>query len=226
VHVRDVLRHVREVPVLAHSMVQSAFLGALLAPLSQLLPAVAAQLRPGPHVLGLLTCALSVGSALVAWRLSMLKRRLDGDRLEHRILIVATAFLIGLGSAGLVLRPPWLGVPAIACIGVLGLMLAMAKSVRVALIQVSADPEMEGGVLAVLGAVFAVSITGGGLLLAAAADQFGVFPVLLAAGIVVGGYTVWVIRSSDRSPAASGEASTPVDPAVVAGVGRAFPAHR
>lgn len=223
---QDVFQHIGERPELRMTLTRCAVLAMLLAPITQILPAIAAELQPGPHVLGLLTGALGVGAAFVAWRLATLKRRRTSGQLDHRMLIVSSLLLTSLGVAGLLLRPPWLGVPVGALLIGIGLMIDMGKAVRIAAIQTTSDPALEGGVLAVLGATFAICLTVGGLILASAADRVDVFAVLAVAGLALAAYTAGVVVRQRRAGTTTDVPTEVHDQRVGATLAQVFHFHR
>jgi MFS family permease len=210
---RTTLSRIRNQPALRRPLVRVAVLSMLVAPVSHLLPAIAADLHPGPHMLGALTALFGTGSMFVAWRLRHLKTRLDHEQLQRRVFVLASLFLIGFAVARAFAGPVSIGIAVIAGLFGLGLLIAMARSVLTALLQVEADPTMEGAVLAALGATFAVFSSLGALVLATAATWFDVFTVLGGAGLVLAAITVGGVVRTRRLP-------DPVVPTTEAGLGR------
>lgn len=198
VRMRDVVTYVRGKPLLRLAFVRLALLSLLVAPVSQLLPAVAAEVNNSQATLGLLTAAFGVGAVSVALVLNRLKRRYSRTAIINGSFLVTGGILLAFGLLGDPLDAPPLWFVIVASLVPLGLLLTLAQSVLSAIVQVRVDPDMEGPVFASYAIVYTVVAPVGGILLGVFADNRGVWAALILAGLVMTVISVAVAASIRR----------------------------
>ena len=84
VSARAAFDHVMAMPTLRAALVRIAFLALLIAPIVQLLPAIAEKLHPGSESYGVLMGVVSAGATVVAFRLAHLRKHLDHEENRHQ----------------------------------------------------------------------------------------------------------------------------------------------
>lgn len=213
---KEVVRQVLALPTLRRTLLTAAVLSLLLVPVNQVLPALADTLRPGPHMLGILSALIAAGSATAFLRLRRLKPGHDARQIQHRVLRLGSLILVLLGTIRLREGTPLQPGSALLMLSVgaamfaTGLMIGLGRSVLTAEVQREAEPAMIGSTVAMLGATFAVCSSLGGLALARTADSLDVFTVLGAAGLLLAAYALYLWWTEARQPAATSD--DPRDP--------------
>ena len=162
-----------------------AMLSLLVAPVAQLLPAIAANVGRSQSTLGILTAVFGVGAMSVAWVIARLQKRFDSQRIIDLSFLATALVLCGFGLLGDPLDAPVLWVLIVAALIPLGLLLTLAQSVIAAIVQVRVDPEMEGPVFALYAIVYTVVAPIGGIALGLVADAQGVWVALSVAGVAM-----------------------------------------
>ncbi len=193
VSARAAFDHVMAMPTLRAALVRIAFLALLFAPIVQLLPAIAEKLHPGSESYGVLMGVVSAGATVVAFRLAHLRKHLDQEGLQRRTLVLSGICVLALGLSGAPHDPLPLAVPVVALLFAIGLLISMARSVIMAVIQTNVAAEFEAIVLAVVGATVAVFTALGGILMGLAAQYENVFAVLVVVGAVLLVYGLSVV---------------------------------
>jgi len=183
----DGLAYIRRHPSLFECVVNVLVLSSLSYAVVQLAPAIARdQLHVGKAGYGFLVTAYGVGSiissfAVAAW----------GDRVARSTITlagVATAVvamvLLGLADGF------WLGAVALFGIGVAQTVVAVTHTTT---IQVQVNDHMRGRVLAVYLMAVQLGLPLGALVLGSVAASTGTRALALGAGVLLGGYLVFVL---------------------------------
>ena len=184
VGLRAIVRYVRGETAIAIAFVQTAVLGLLVAPVMQLLPAIAHGLSGGTN-LGIVTAAVAVGAIGLAAVVSRLRQRFSRLQILYGTFLVAGVVMIVLGGFGDVLvgAPLWFLV--LLALVPFGLLFSLAQAVLTAIVQTRVDPAMEGSVFALYAIIYTVAAPVGGIALGRFADQHDVWGALKVAGVMV-----------------------------------------
>jgi predicted MFS family arabinose efflux permease len=182
---REAMRYIAGDPVMKRVFVRVALLSLFVAPIAQLLPAVADDLSGSKSSLGVLTGAFAVGAILVAHLIGRLKAHHENAAILNLTFVVAGVVLIAFGRSGDAMhgRPLW--VIVLAALVPLGLLLSLAQSVLTGGVERNVTPEMEGAVFSLYAIVYTVLAPLGGFALAQFADHHDVWDALTLSGIVV-----------------------------------------
>ena len=167
------------------TFVRVGLLSLFVAPITQLLPAVANDLSESRASLGVLTGAFAVGAILVAHLIGRLKANHASTAILNLTFLVSGIVLILWGRTGDALhgRPLWAIV--LTALVPLGLLLSLAQSVLTGGVERDVSPEMEGAVFSLYAIVYTVLAPLGGFALAQFADHHDVWDALTLAGILV-----------------------------------------
>jgi drug/metabolite transporter (DMT)-like permease len=179
-----IARYVRSKPAIAIAFVQTALLGLLVAPVMQLLPAIAHGLSGGTN-LGIVTAAVAVGAIGLAAVVSRLRQRFSRLQILYGTFLVAGVVMIVLGGFGDVLVGAPLWILVLVALVPFGLLFSLAQAVLTAIVQTRVDPAMEGSVFAVYAIIYTVAAPIGGIALGRFADQHDVWGALKVAGVMV-----------------------------------------
>jgi MFS family permease len=179
-----IVRYVRSNEAIRVAFAQTALLGLFVAPVAQLLPAIAGALSDGTN-LGILTGAVAVGAIGLASVVGLLRRRFSRMAILNGTFVVAGLLLATLGVFGdrLVGAPLW--VVVLVALVPFGLLLSLAQAVLTAIVQTRVDPAMEGSVFSVYAIIYTFCAPLGGIALGLFADSRDVWDALLAAGLLV-----------------------------------------
>jgi MFS family permease len=207
VHLREVVEYVWAHAALRRTFVRAALLSLFVAPVAQLLPAIASRLNSSSSTLGVLTGAFAVGAMALAWVIGKLRARCTRVAILNITFLVAGVILVLFGRFGDVLEGHALWVVVLGSLVPLGLLLALAQSVLNAIVEVRVDPEMEGTVFALYAVVYTILAPLGGFVLGRFTDQHDVWGALTLAGVAVVVGSVLTLLWWRRAP---GEA--PPDP--------------
>lgn len=209
VGIRAVVRYVRGQPAIAIAFVQTGLLGLFVAPIAQLLPAIAHGLSDGSN-LGIVTGAVAVGAIGLAAVVGRLRKRFSRLTILYGTFVVAgvVLFLLGLFGDILVGAPLWF-VVLLALIP-FGLLFSLAQAVLTAIVQTRVEPAMEGPVFAVYAIIYTMCAPLGGIFLGRFADQHDVWGALKVAGVMVtiASVAMFVVRQRRTRGAA-----VPIQPA-------------
>jgi MFS family permease len=206
---RDVIRYVSKHEVLRRTFVRAALLSLFVAPVAQLLPAIAHQLDADSSTLGVLTGAFAVGAMALAWVIGTLRARYTRVAILNITFLVSGVVLVVFGRFGDVLEGHALWVVVLGSLIPLGLLLALAQSVLNAIVEVRVDPEKEGTVFALYAIVFTLLAPLGGFALGQFADLRDVWGSLTVAGTVVVVGSVLTLVFWNRPPDAATADGTP-----------------
>ena len=183
---RDAVNYISQEPLRRRMFVRTAVLSLLVAPVSQLLPAVADDLDPGSAALGVLTGAFAVGALTLAYVIGRLKARYTSVAILNLTFLVSGVVLFVFGRFGDALEGQGLWVVVLVSLIPLGLLLALAQSVLAGGVEMRVAPEMEGAVFALYAIVYTVLAPLGGIALGQFADANDVWDALtLSGGFVV-----------------------------------------
>ena len=162
--------------------VRVGLLSLFVAPIAQLLPAVADDLSGSKSSLGVLTGAFAVGAILVAHLIGRLKAHHENAVILNLTFVVSGVVLIVFGRSGDAMhgRPLW--VIVLAALVPLGLLLSLAQSVLTGGVERNVTPEMEGAVFSLYAIVYTVLAPLGGFALAQFADHRDVWDALTLRG--------------------------------------------
>jgi MFS family permease len=165
--------------------IRVALLSLFVAPIAQLLPAVADDLSGSKSSLGVLTGAFAVGAILVAHLIGRLKAHHENAVILNLTFVVSGVVLILFGRSGDAMhgRPLW--VIVLAALVPLGLLLSLAQSVLTGGVERNVTPEMEGAVFSLYAIVYTVLAPLGGFALAQFADHHDVWDALTLSGVIV-----------------------------------------
>jgi MFS family permease len=182
---REAMRYIAGDPVMKRVFVRVGLLSLFVAPIAQLLPAVADDLSGSKSSLGVLTGAFAVGAILVAHLIGRLKAHHENAVILNLTFVVSGVVLIAFGRSGDAMhgRPLW--VIVLAALVPLGLLLSLAQSVLTGGVERNVTPEMEGAVFSLYAIVYTVLAPLGGFALAQFADHHDVWDALTLAGVVV-----------------------------------------
>ncbi len=208
---REAIQYITGEPPMRRTFVRIAVLSLFVAPVSQLLPAVADELSAGSSSLGVLTGAFAVGALVLAHLISRLKARHANVSILNLTFLVAGVVLVVLGLTGDTLDGAALWVVVLASLVPLGLLLALAQSVLTGGVERRVKPEMAGAVFSLYAIVYTVLAPLGGFALAQFADRRDVWDALTLSGsiVVVASVIALVFWRRPADATASGaEAST------------------
>jgi len=182
---REAVRYISGEPVMRRTFMRVGLLSLFVAPITQLLPAVAHDLSESRASLGVLTGAFAVGAILVAHLIGRLKARHANTAILNLTFLVSGIVLVLWGRTGDALhgRPLWISV--LTALVPLGLLLSLAQSVLTGGVERNVTPEMEGAVFSLYAIVYTVLAPLGGFALAQFADHHDVWDALTLSGIVV-----------------------------------------
>ncbi|WP_026306663.1 MFS transporter [Smaragdicoccus niigatensis] len=209
VGLRAIVRYVRSKPAIAVVFVQTAILGLFVAPIAQLLPAVADALS-GEATLGIVTGAVAVGAVGLAAIVGRLRQRLSRMTILFGTFLIAGLTLIVLGVFGdhLLGVPLWFVV--LLALVPFGLLFSLAQAVLTAIVQTQVDPGMEGPVFSNYAIIYTLAMPIGGVFLGRFADVRDVWGALGVAGAMalIASMTALVVRQRgvnaiDLSPTTS-----------------------
>ena len=179
-----VLRYVRGQPAIAIAFVQTALLGLFVAPITQLLPAIAHGLSGGTN-LGIVTGAVAVGAIGLAAAVGKLRKRFSRLTILYGTFVVSGLVLFFLGLFGDVLEGAPLWILVLLALVPFGLLFSLAQAVLTAIVQTRVDPAMEGPVFAVYAIIYTLCAPIGGIFLGRFADHHDVWGSLKVAGVMV-----------------------------------------
>ncbi|MFM8792898.1 MAG: MFS transporter [Solirubrobacterales bacterium] len=155
-------------------------------PIISLLPKVASEFGSSAHIYGILLGAFYFGGVLVAGLLVVSKDRFTYDSIIRFSLSDIGLALILLALVGFL---PFGSIPSIALAALvllgLGIVLGIAGSVLGAIVQLSADPKIEGSILAFFGAITLGAGALGGLIEGLVADRLEIWWLPLASGFLI-----------------------------------------
>ncbi len=179
------MRYIAGDPVMKRVFVRVGLLSLFVAPIAQLLPAVADDLSGSKSSLGVLTGAFAVGAILVAHLIGRLKAHHENAVILNLTFVVSGVVLIAFGRSGDAMhgRPLW--VIVLAALVPLGLLLSLAQSVLTGGVERNVTPEMEGAVFSLYAIVYTVLAPLGGFALAQFADHHDVWDALTLSGVIV-----------------------------------------
>ncbi|MBJ8338046.1 MFS transporter [Antrihabitans sp. YC3-6] len=184
VGIRAVVRYVKGKPAIAIAFVQTALLGLFVAPIAQLLPAIADALSGGTN-LGIVTGAVAVGAIGLAAVVGRLRKRFSRLTILYGTFVTAGLVLFLLGLFGDVLDGAPLWFVVLLALVPFGLLFSLAQAVLTAIVQTRVDPSMEGPVFAVYAIIYTLCAPVGGIFLGRFADQHDVWGSLKVAGVMV-----------------------------------------
>ena len=185
VTLRDAIRYIDDEPGLRRSFVRIAVLSLLVAPVAQLLPAIADDLSSSSSSLGVLTGAFAIGALALAHLIGRLKAHHANVAILNITFLVSGVVLVLFGRTGDSLHGPALWAVVLASLVPLGLLLALAQSVLTGVVERRVTTEMEGAVFSLYAIVYTVLAPLGGFALAQFADHRDVWDALTVAGAVV-----------------------------------------
>ncbi|WCO66540.1 MFS transporter [Iamia majanohamensis] len=180
---RQTTAYVRAHPALWQAFGRIALLSLLVAPVVQLLPAVASQISASRSTLGTLTAFYGVGAMSVAWVIHVLERRFAPQRIIDVSFLATSAILLAFGLFGDPLDPPVVWGFLAASLVPLGLLLSLGQSVIASIVQVRVEEQMEGPVFALYAIVYTLVAPAGGLALGWVADTRAVWTAVTVAGV-------------------------------------------
>jgi MFS family permease len=182
---RDAMRYIGSEPTMRRTFMRVGLLSLFVAPVLQLLPAVASDLSESRSSLGVLTGAFAVGAILVAHLIGRLKTRHESTAILNVTFLVSGVVLVLFGRSGDALhgRPLWAIV--LTALVPLGLLVSLAQSVLTGGVERNVTPEMEGAVFSLYAIVYTVLAPLGGFALAQFADHHDVWDALTLSGILV-----------------------------------------
>jgi len=183
---RTAMQSVAKTVVLRRAFLLVAVLNLAALPVVATLPAIADDIEPSGHVLGLLTGAYFAGAALVALSVVRLRRHFPYSHLLRWGFLVAGALLlvhVGLTNW----RDPGYDAVVTAVITLLpiGLVVSMNSSLLQALVQLESRDAGEGGVMLLYMTVIALLAPIGGVLIGVAADTWSLWWALGGSGAVL-----------------------------------------
>ncbi|MBJ8343833.1 MFS transporter [Antrihabitans sp. YC2-6] len=201
----DVVRYVRGQPAIAIAFIQTGLLGLFVAPIAQLLPAIAHGLSGGTN-LGIVTGAVAVGAIGLAAVVGRLRKRFSRATILYGTFLVAGLIMFFLGLFGDVLEGAPLWFLVLLALIPFGLLFSLAQAVLTAIVQTRVDPEMEGPVFALYAIIYTLCAPLGGIFLGRFADQHDVWGSLKVAGVMVTIASVAIfvvrVRRTQAEPAA------------------------
>jgi MFS family permease len=182
---REAIRYIGSVPALRRMFTRVALLSLFVAPVTQLLPAVARELSESKASLGVLTGAFAVGAIVVAHVIGRLKARHANAAILNLTFLISGIVLVLFGRTGDALGGRTLWVTVLASLIPLGLLLSLAQSVLTGGVERLVTTEMEGAVFSLYAIVYTILAPLGGLVLAQFADHYDVWDALTLAGAIV-----------------------------------------
>lgn len=202
-----VLRYVQGERPIRSAFAQTAILGLFVAPVAQLLPAIAGALS-GDSNLGVLTAAVAVGAIGLAAIVGRLRRRFSRMMILNGTFVIAGLLLLTLGLFGDALEgaPLWLVV--LVALVPFGLLLSLAQAVLTAVVQTRVEPAMEGSVFSIYAIIYTLCAPLGGLVLGRFADQHDVWDALKVAGVLAIVASVGLVALRGRRARLDGTADT------------------
>jgi MFS family permease len=182
---REAIRYVGSVPALRRTFTRVALLSLFVAPVTQLLPAVARELSESRASLGILTGAFAVGAIVVAHVIGRLKARHANVAILNLTFLISGIVLVLFGRTGDALGGRTLWVTVLASLIPLGLLVSLAQSVLTGGVERLVTTEMEGAVFSLYAIVYTILAPLGGFVLAQFADHRDVWDALTLAGTIV-----------------------------------------
>jgi MFS family permease len=184
--IRAGFRTVGRNDALRRAFVLAGLLNLAAWPVLSTLPALAHEIEPEGHILGLLTGAFYAGAAAVTWVVSRARKRYPYSTvlyvgfLTAGLMLLAHAALTGWSKPGVdaVFAAMLTLVP-------IGLAVSLNTSLLQALVQLDSPADSERAVLVVYATVTTIVTPLGGLLIGAAADVTSVWWALAGAGILL-----------------------------------------